>query len=92
MRIEILALDGAFDLGLSALLDAFQTANELIEAGALAVPPFEARVVSVRRSVRTAQGLTVPVRSPNRRAPDCVVVPAIGFSSQSRSALAFAIE
>jgi hypothetical protein len=29
-RIDVLALDGAFDLGLSAVLDAFQTANELI--------------------------------------------------------------
>jgi hypothetical protein len=31
MRIYVLALDGVFDLGLSAILDAFQTANELIE-------------------------------------------------------------
>jgi hypothetical protein len=28
-RIDVLALDGAFDLGLSAVLDAFETANEL---------------------------------------------------------------
>lgn len=79
MRIEILALDAVFDLGLSALLDAFQTANELISVGGLTVPRFDVRVVSVRRSVRTAQGLSVPVRPPSRRAPDCVVVPAIGF-------------
>src|SRR5262245_14883237 len=32
MRVHVLALDGVFDLGLSAVLDAFQTANELLDA------------------------------------------------------------
>ena len=32
MRIHVLALDGVFDLGISAVLDGFQTANELIDA------------------------------------------------------------
>jgi hypothetical protein len=32
MRLHVLALEGVFDLGLSAVVDAFQTANELIEA------------------------------------------------------------
>jgi len=31
MRLNVLVLDGVFDLGLCAVLDAFQTANELIE-------------------------------------------------------------
>jgi hypothetical protein len=31
MRVNVPALDGVFDLGLSAVLDAFQTSNELIE-------------------------------------------------------------
>lgn len=79
MRIGVLALDGVFDLGLSAVLDAFQTANELIAAFDLSVPRFEVRIVGVRRSVRTSQGLTVPVRRIGGRTPDCVVVPAIGF-------------
>ena len=79
MRVSVLALDGVFDLGLAAVLDAFQTANELIEASRLTVPRFEVRVVGVRRFVRTSQGLRVPVRSVPHRAPDCVVVPAIGF-------------
>jgi transcriptional regulator GlxA family with amidase domain len=79
MLIDILALDGVFDLGLSAVLDAFQTANELIQMGGLAVAPFELRVVGVRKVVRTSHGLTVPVQSAARRTPDCVVVPAIGF-------------
>jgi transcriptional regulator GlxA family with amidase domain len=79
MRIQVLALDGVFDLGLSAVLDAFQTANELIEMSALEVPRFETRIVGVRKSVETAHGLRVPVHPIGRWAPDSVVVPAIGF-------------
>ena len=79
MRVDVLVLDGVFDLGLSAVLDAFQTANELIEMFGHAVSRFEVRTVGVRRGVRTSQGLDVPVRATGARAPDCVVVPAIGF-------------
>ena len=61
------------------MLDAFQTANELIEVSELAVPRFDLRIVGVRRTVRTAQGFSVPVHAPGPRSPDCVVVPAIGF-------------
>jgi transcriptional regulator GlxA family with amidase domain len=79
MRVDVLALDGVFDLGLSAVLDAFQTANELIEVSGLLVEPFEVRIVGLRRAVKTAQGLGVPVHAAGGRTPDCVVVPAIGF-------------
>jgi transcriptional regulator GlxA family with amidase domain len=79
MKVNVLVLDGVFDLGLAAVLDALQTANELIELGGLAVPRFEVRIAGVRKSVRTSQGLTVPVHAAPWRAPDCVVVPAIGF-------------
>jgi len=79
MRVDILVLDAVFDLGLSAVLDTLQTANELAEVGGLPVPRFETRVVGVRRSVRSAQGFTVPVHAASTRAPDCVVVPAIGI-------------
>jgi transcriptional regulator GlxA family with amidase domain len=79
MRVDVLALDGVFDLGLAAVLDAFQTANELIELSGMAVRRFEVRTVGVRRSVRTSQGLSVPVHAVGTRVPDCVVVPAIGF-------------
>jgi transcriptional regulator GlxA family with amidase domain len=79
MRIHVLALDQVFDLGLSAVLDVFQTANELIELSDFAVPRFDVRIVAVRKSVRTSQGLGVPVHSPGARAPDCIVVPAVGF-------------
>jgi transcriptional regulator GlxA family with amidase domain len=79
MRIAVLVLDHVFDLGLSAVLDALQTANELNAMAELAVTPFEVRVVGVRRVVRTSHGLRVPVQGASRWAPDCVIVPAIGF-------------
>ena len=79
MQVDVLVLDGVFDLGLSAVLDAFQTANELIDVSGIAAPPFRVRMVGVRRGVRTAQGLTVPVQPIASRTADCVVVPAIGF-------------
>jgi transcriptional regulator GlxA family with amidase domain len=79
MRLDVLALDDVFDLGLSAVLDAFQTANELIQMSGLAVPQFEVRVVGVRKAVKTSHGLSVPVHAVGTRTPDCVVVPAIGF-------------
>ena len=63
MRVDVLALDGVFDLGLSAVLDGFETANELIEMSGLAVPRFEVRIVGVRKVVRTSQGLGVPVQA-----------------------------
>jgi len=78
MRVDILALDGVFDLGLSAVLDVLRTANELIEMADLSVARFESRIVAVRKAVRTSHGLTVPV-GPPRRAPDCIFLPALGF-------------
>jgi transcriptional regulator GlxA family with amidase domain len=79
MRVNVLVLDGVFDLGLSAVLDAFQTANELIEISGLTAPRFEVKIVGVRKAVKTSQGFTAPVNATGWRAPDCVVVPAIGF-------------
>jgi transcriptional regulator GlxA family with amidase domain len=77
MRIYVLALDCVFDLGLSAILDAFQTANELIEMTGLAVPRFEVTVVGMRKIVRTAHGLKVPIQPFGSQTPECVIVPAI---------------
>ena len=79
MRVQILVLDGVFDLGLSAVLDTFQTANELIAMSGLAVTPFEVTIVGLRKNVRTSQGLSVPVQTAGKRAPECVVLPALGF-------------
>lgn len=79
MRVHVLALPDVFDLGLAAVLDAFQTANELAAISGLPGERFEVKIVGVTRSVRTSQGLTVPVQAIGAKAPDCVVVPAIGF-------------
>ncbi|HLJ73997.1 MAG TPA: helix-turn-helix domain-containing protein [Thermoanaerobaculia bacterium] len=79
MRVSVLALDSVFDLGLSAVLDALQTANELIALMELDVPPFDVRIVGVRKNITTSQGFRVPVQIAPSRAPECVVVPAIGF-------------
>ena len=79
MRIDILALDGVFDLGLSAVLDVFRTANELNEMAALGETRFDTRIVGLRKTVKTSHGLAVPVSPVGKRAPDWVVVPAIGF-------------
>src|SRR6202020_1270437 len=77
MRVYVVALDGVFDLGLSAILDAFQTANELIQMTGLAVPQCEVKIVGMGKTVRTSRGLKVPVRAVGRQKPECVIVPAI---------------
>jgi len=79
MRIHVLALDGVFDLGLAAVLDAFQTANELAEMSGISGERFDVRIVGLLKSVKTSRGLTVPVQPLGSKTPDCVVVPAIGF-------------
>ena len=79
MRIVVLASDGVFDTGLAAVLDTFATANELATLRQLPAPRFEVTVVGVRKRVRTALGLRVPVQLASACAqPDWVVVPAPG--------------
>lgn len=79
MRLHLLVLDGVFDLGLAALTDTLATANELAATLPDAPAPIEFTLVGVRRRVRTAHGLTVPVEPADRVAqPDAVLVPALG--------------
>ena len=79
MRLHLLVLDGVFDLGLAALTDTLCTANELAATLLDAPPPIEITLAGVRRRVRTAQGLTVPVvPAAELRRPDAVLVPALG--------------
>lgn len=79
MKIDILALDGVFDTGLATVQDVFGTANELAGMLGLAGPPFDVALVGMRRKVRTAQGLGVPVLPAGpARTPDWTVIPAIG--------------
>jgi transcriptional regulator GlxA family with amidase domain len=80
MKLHVLALDGVFDTGLSTVLDAFGTANELAAMQQLDSLHFDVSLVGVRRRVRTSQGLGVPVQPADAAArPDWVVIPAIGF-------------
>jgi transcriptional regulator GlxA family with amidase domain len=80
MQVYIVVLDGVFDTGLAALLDGFQTANELAEMFNLTSMRFDVTIVGMRKAVKTSQGLIVPVvPAPNGIVPDWAVVPAIGF-------------
>jgi transcriptional regulator GlxA family with amidase domain len=79
MKVNVLVLNDVFDLGLSAVLDAFRTANELAEMSGISSERFDVKIVGVCKSIKTSQGLTVPVEGVGSKAPDCVVVPAIGF-------------
>jgi transcriptional regulator GlxA family with amidase domain len=78
MRITVLALEGVFDTGLSTVLDAFATANELAQPAGIDVPPFEITVAGVREHVRSGRGMHVPVcAAADAPTPEWVVVPAI---------------
>jgi transcriptional regulator GlxA family with amidase domain len=78
MLIYILALDGVFDIGLASLTDVFGLATDLTPPDQASVR-FDVRLVAVRKKVRTAHGLTVPVsQAAGLPAPDLVLVPAIG--------------
>jgi transcriptional regulator GlxA family with amidase domain len=78
MKLDVLILNGVFDTGLAAVLDAFATANDLAVAQGLTSVAFEVSLVGPRRRVRTNQGFTVPVLPAKGRAPaDWVIVPAI---------------
>jgi len=78
MRIHVLALNGVFDTGLSAVLDAFGMANWLAEMTGTSSLRFQVRVVGLRKTITTARGLSVPVTAAMRAPmPDAVVMPAI---------------
>jgi len=81
MRICILALDGVFDTGYTAILDALRVANNL-SVRQEKQPPFEITIVGVRKKVRTNGGLAIPVQTiaPALK-PDWVIVPALATST-----------
>jgi transcriptional regulator GlxA family with amidase domain len=83
MNVAILALDQVFDSGLATVADTLETANALAGTSA----PFALSRVGVRRRVRTAQGLAVPVTPPTRR-PELVIVPALGCKTPDTLAAA----
>lgn len=80
MKIQVLALDGVFDTGLSAILDVLTTANEMAGLTGISASRFEVSIVGLRRRVTTAQGFTVPLTGrPDPAAEDWLVIPALGY-------------
>lgn len=78
MRIAVLALDGLFDTGLAVALDAFALADRFSVQLMGGAPRFDLSIIGVRRKVRSAQGLAVPVRAATPELkPDWVIVPAL---------------
>ena len=78
MRIHVLALNGVFDTGLAAVLDAFGTANALAEMTGISSLRFRVKVVGLHKRITTARGLSVPVMAAARaQTPEAVVMPAI---------------
>ncbi|SFG45458.1 Transcriptional regulator GlxA family, contains an amidase domain and an AraC-type DNA-binding HTH domain [Duganella sp. CF458] len=79
MNITVLALDSVFDTGLSAVLDAFTTANELAPMLEAPQPVFNVTLAGIRPAVRSAQGMQLPVVPlAYAPAPDLLILPAIG--------------
>jgi transcriptional regulator GlxA family with amidase domain len=80
MNITVLVLEGVFDTGLSIVLDALTTANELSALQGWPSPPFRISVVGFRRRVKSAQYMSVPVQQAmDCPEPDLVIVPALGY-------------
>lgn len=80
MNITVLALDGVFDTGLSAVLDTFTAANELAESLGMAAPGYAVSIVGMRKEVTTAHGLKVStLLAEQARRPDWIIVPALGY-------------
>ena len=78
MQISIVALEGLFDTGLTGIMDVFSTANSLSAALMGGATRFEVSVVGMRKTVRSALGLTIPVTRPLPDSrPDWVIVPAL---------------
>jgi transcriptional regulator GlxA family with amidase domain len=87
MRIALLVLDGVFDTGLAAFTDTLVTADALVPERRR---KFSVTRVGLRRRVSTAQGLTVPVERIPQKAPDVVLVPALGAKTEHDLATALA--
>jgi len=85
MRIQLLALEGFWDTGLTVTLDAFTIANNFAAAQTGGAPRFDVSVVGVRKKVRSGQGFAIPVKpvTPDLK-PDWVIVPALNTSRPER--------
>lgn len=74
----MVVLEGVFDIGLSSLMDVIGIARELTPSDQHS-ESLNIELVGVRGRVKTAQGLSVPVkRASELSAPDLVLIPALG--------------
>jgi transcriptional regulator GlxA family with amidase domain len=80
MHVGLLASDGCFSSGLTALIDVLSTAEAQRPGVDPSIPPVRVDVTGAGRKVTTGAGLTVPVTMHLRDLPavDVVVVPALG--------------
>ncbi|WP_186038367.1 GlxA family transcriptional regulator [Burkholderia gladioli] len=79
MNIDIFAIDGVADFGLSSVLETLSYANQLAARLDPVPAPIEVTLVGMRRRVRTINGMTVPVKVFDAKShADAVVAPAIG--------------
>lgn len=85
MNIQLLVLDGVFDLGLASLLDTFSLANELMPVLGGDITPFKVTLVADRPQVRTAQGFLVPTSAMADPAQvHSVLIPALGLKQPAQ--------
>src|SRR4051794_13241249 len=81
MDVAVLVVDGAFDSGLAAVLDVLDTANALRSQVKGPPQPWDVTKVGLGTRARTGAGFEVTT-TPYRelfRAPDLLVVPAVGL-------------
>ena len=80
MNVSVLALEGVFDTGLSVVLDALSTANELVAMLDFPGPQFNFSIVGMRPQVNSAHGFRVPVSSVDDcPTPELIILPALGY-------------
>jgi transcriptional regulator GlxA family with amidase domain len=83
MDVAVLAVDGCFDSGLSAVLDVLATANALRQDVPASPTPFTVTIVGLKKQVRTGNGFvvnTVPVKKMGRL-PELLIMPALGVKT-----------
>jgi transcriptional regulator GlxA family with amidase domain len=81
--VAVLAVDGCFDSGLSAVVDVLATANALRENVPASPTAFTVTIVGLKKQVRTGNGLTVnPVPAKKMpQFPDLLIMPALGVKT-----------
>ncbi len=77
MHVCVIVSSGAFDTGLSTVLDTLQIADELA-AASKGASRIRVSVCGVRKRVKTQQGFRVPLAPLPRLRPDVVIVTALG--------------